>query len=153
MTLFAIAASIALDRTLDRYYEKKNNNKSISADDIIGITNSMVSEARQKGEDTLRKLSDKLNNIQMPFGMSSSVKDFLTTQKSKLSKMNEKATRDISAVEKKLNDVEQRAQNLSNQTADYRKIYGNEKLEGIKDDAKEAIKQMENIRKGVETNV
>ena len=143
--LAMIAGSLLLDKTQTWIINKKNKKNKVTSDDVISAVNKLTSEARAKGSEVLSKLSDKLNSITMPFGVSSAVKDYITRIRNKISSDFISAREDISNVETKLTQAENRANNLSAQSEDYRAQFGKQNLNDIIHDAKAGYDKIKDI--------
>lgn len=144
-SLAMIAGSLLLDKTQTWILNKKNKRNNVTSDDIIAAVGKLTSEARAKGTEVLSKLNDKLNSINMPFGVSSAVKDYITRARNKISSDIASAREDIGNVETKLTQADNRANNLSVQSEDYRAQFGKQNLNDIIKDAKEGYDKIKDI--------
>lgn len=145
VSLAMIAGSLLLDKAQAWILNKKNKSNKISSDDILSAVNKLTTEARAKGNEVLSKLNDKLSSINMPFGVSSTVRDYITKTRNKISTEISSARKEIGDVETKLTQAENRAGNLAIQSEDYRNQFGKEHLNDIIRDAKAGYDKITNI--------
>lgn len=152
-SLGMIAATLLLDKTVNRIDELKAKEQGVSQDDVLRIINEMTNEARSKGSHIANQLANKLSKVSVPVGASSAVKDKIVDARRELSKIYNDYVKDYSEIENKLNNIDQRASALAYQSADYREKFGAKDLEKIKDDVQEPLNKYNEISKGVEKYV
>lgn len=112
---------LKLGNALDAAKEMKAKEAKVSSDDILRLLRTSTADARTKGDKTLNDLANKLNGIEYPMGMSSSLKQYITKMKRDANESYEKERANQVKINNGLDNIEARASNLAVQNADYRK--------------------------------
>lgn len=152
--LLMIALQLGLSKIQTKIDRKEAERNHVTPDQIISGVKSMISEARSKGTNVLNKLTRKLDGISIPYGLSGTIKSFITDARKNAQTELDNTNEKINKVETKLSNLEERANFIASQPDDYRTTdSAKRELNEIKDKTKEATSLVDQISKGVENKI
>lgn len=151
-TLASIALSIGATHVADKIESDKSRTNKVSSDEIIKYIKGITSAARSQGNQILNQVYDRLAAIQLPFGMSSSLKGYLTDIKRKASTDYDKLRNSYSEIEQNLANQEERASNFAAQS-DVVRNRNKDQIKMLADEASQEADKVKELAKGVENAI